>query len=667
MTDPRPYSKKELKQLFTNLHRKGITDDMIERLIETLWRNKYTMRTSGFANAGGPDAVISFSNATRTFTITPLDPEVETYVPRFSFYVWAYAAEYIQRFSAEEIQIPDEEGLYCIYYDTDDVSRVHRLFYSKNPGSLQLKNLYFTKVIVAFVYWDATASEALYFGDDRHGSEWNPQIHYTWHNAFHSRRKSGLQLQDLVINGDGSADAHAQFSVSAGEMFHDDFELTIPAGGNTLPVLYKFGSYPRFHQTAGYGIYKGASRICYNNGISVVEATESYHVLYHIFATNEILTEERKTISVMGMAEYEFLAGAYQGVDAELDEISAYMPHQGRCYLGSVIVQTSDTFTNAMAARIVGVIGDGIKFHPPVTIAPGSEDWLQIDEAQELAFSIFAEMSIQGDGSALFPFSLDNDESDPGPWRYYGTDENGDKQWIRIGGTGGSGSASGSGGSGSGSGGETLFPDRYGSDMLFNEVTRELTLKRTQGLPDLTVTIPGGEGASAYVYIAYASDASGTDFTNTFDADLDYIAILATDTEIVTPVVGDFAGLWKNYKGAAGEDGADASTADWIEFEFRDIEAGTAADYVLDLKALVDYTIDSAVLQVDAGTLTVAVKIGTTAVTGLSAVAVDTDIDETAATAANTVTAGDKVILAVSATYTGAPTLIRGKLNLTRT
>lgn len=106
---------------------------------------------------------------------------------------------------------------------------------------------------------------------------------------------------------------------------------------------------------------------------------------------------------------------------------------------------------------------------------------------------------------------------------------------------------------------------------------------------------------------------------------------------------------------------------DWIEFEFRDIEAGTAADYVLDLKALVDYDIDSAVLQVDAGTLTVAIKIGATAVTSLSAVAADTSITETAATAANTVAAGDKVILAVSATYTGAPTLIRGKLNLTRT
>lgn len=62
----------------------------------------------------------------------------------------------------------------------------------------------------------------------------------------------------------------------------------------------------------------------------------------------------------------------------------------------------------------------------------------------------------------------------------------------------------------------------------------------------------GADGASAFVYIAYASDDTGTDFTLTFDPALDYIAILSTTTEIVSPVVGDFVGLWKNYKGEQG-------------------------------------------------------------------------------------------------------------------
>lgn len=64
--------------------------------------------------------------------------------------------------------------------------------------------------------------------------------------------------------------------------------------------------------------------------------------------------------------------------------------------------------------------------------------------------------------------------------------------------------------------------------------------------------ITGGGGDSAYVYIAYASDDSGTGFTMTFNPALDYIAILATDTEIPAPAAGDFAGLWKKYKGEPG-------------------------------------------------------------------------------------------------------------------
>lgn len=65
----------------------------------------------------------------------------------------------------------------------------------------------------------------------------------------------------------------------------------------------------------------------------------------------------------------------------------------------------------------------------------------------------------------------------------------------------------------------------------------------------------GTDGANAYVYIAYASDSSGAGFTTTFDTNLDYVAIKATTTEIVTPQASDFTGLWKNYKGATGVQG----------------------------------------------------------------------------------------------------------------
>jgi hypothetical protein len=73
---------------------------------------------------------------------------------------------------------------------------------------------------------------------------------------------------------------------------------------------------------------------------------------------------------------------------------------------------------------------------------------------------------------------------------------------------------------------------------------------------------PGDDGDNAYVYIAFASDDSGTDFTTTFDADLDYIAVKSTTAAIETPAASDFSGLWKNYKGQAGNDGADGNDGD---------------------------------------------------------------------------------------------------------
>ena len=69
----------------------------------------------------------------------------------------------------------------------------------------------------------------------------------------------------------------------------------------------------------------------------------------------------------------------------------------------------------------------------------------------------------------------------------------------------------------------------------------------------------GGGGDSAYVYIAYASDASGTGFTMTFNSALDYIAIKTTTSQISSPNAGNFTGLWKNYKGIAGTNGTNGT------------------------------------------------------------------------------------------------------------
>lgn len=110
------------------------------------------------------------------------------------------------------------------------------------------------------------------------------------------------------------------------------------------------------------------------------------------------------------------------------------------------------------------------------------------------------------------------------------------------------------------------------------------------------------------------------------------------------------------------------SSIEDIAFEFCDVVAGTAKTYTLDIKASFGYTIEKACLETDNGTLIgVAVKINATDVTSLSSITVDTAVDETSSTGAKTVVAGDRVYLVVATTYTGTPTLIRGKLVIQRT
>lgn len=97
---------------------------------------------------------------------------------------------------------------------------------------------------------------------------------------------------------------------------------------------------------------------------------------------------------------------------------------------------------------------------------------------------------------------------------------------------------------------------RYVGDTTWTDLVALSEITGTNG----TNGANGIDGDNAYVYIAYASDANGTGFTLTFNPSLDYIAIKLTTTEIPTPVAADFAGLWKNYKGAAGTNGQGVPT-----------------------------------------------------------------------------------------------------------
>ena len=304
-------------------------------------------------NCRGPDAVIAWDNATRTFSIEPYDPSYEGYVPRFAFYAWSRTADYQRKYEKEELELPDEEGLYVIYYASNDETRTQVLNYLKNPTSAQLEDIYLRKVIVSFIYWNATSNQAEYIGDERHGSEWNPQIHWWAHNVFSGLRDFGLRITGIQ-KGDGSVDAHAQAGITAGAAFHEDMYHTAEAVASTagLPILYRTANGPRVGSNAGFLVVTaGSGRLAWNYGTSITECENNRFVFYHIFWTN---CQLNPIIAVMGQAQYDTTTEAVAGYDAEMEGIYGWMPHQSRMLITSLLYETSTDFTNAVKGRIAG-------------------------------------------------------------------------------------------------------------------------------------------------------------------------------------------------------------------------------------------------------------------------------------------------------------------------
>jgi uncharacterized protein (TIGR02145 family) len=371
------YGKTKLIRLLANTPREGWNNQKLKDLIDSLWRDPVVLRWSGFEYAGGTDTVIAWDNGTKTFSIAPLQVT-------FGFYQYRHKLSFHKRSQPESIDLSGSiaEGRYIFFYSYDDEKLKHVLSVVHNPTAEQLTEIYLYKTEVANLYYDATLHQPIHFGDDRHGSEWQPQMHLYLHEAFHARRKSGLVITGTSFGGDGSDNAHAKFSVVGGTMLHDDIELAIPSSSDSLPILYQQGFLPRYVHNSGYAIYRGASRICFNTGGAIVQASTGNYVLYHIFATNEIGNASRKIISVMGSAQYTTLADAYAAAPAELDALDAWMPQQGRLHIDTIVVRTDDAYTNSEKAIIVSTIG---KTHPPVTIAENTKQLLEITDKQELS------------------------------------------------------------------------------------------------------------------------------------------------------------------------------------------------------------------------------------------------------------------------------------------
>lgn len=346
-----------------------------------------TREPTGFATRD--TSVLTFSNATRTFTISAVDKE-------FSF--WLHANEVTR--SSESVQIPNVTGIYFIYFDYPD----NELKYSTEPTD----ELFLDKAMVSIVYWKSETQEHVYFADERHGIVMDGVTHQYMHLTLGAQYRKGLGLYEFMVDAQGNLNSHAQFACDSGQIADEDLVFDIIDGEDQIlstilnaPVYYRHGSavdnwcrktaneYPLILPNS-VPYYNGTNILpAYNHQVNGVwtlsQLTNNQFVLVHILATNDI---NYPIVAVLGNT-YKTKSEARTGAATELG-IMTGLPFAEFVRLGTVIYQASTAYTNHPKARVVSTDTNGteyIDWRQTSTWSTGSS--VVIDQTQNIDGGIY--------------------------------------------------------------------------------------------------------------------------------------------------------------------------------------------------------------------------------------------------------------------------------------
>lgn len=274
----------------------------------------------------------------------------------FSFY--QYADKYEK--AIDSIQIPDEEGMYVIYYHLGTIA------YVKNPTKAQIEAYIKTNPVVAYIYWDATNKTHLYLGKEMHGISISPHTHAYLHSTFGFKWVSGLAPNTISADASGNLTTSAQFGMDIGYVTDEDNQFSVgPVSSTTgLPIFYISGSTsaPTLRRiiNTGYSVSTtGTGRLAYNTvsggNYVLAEATDRYFVCCHVIATNEN-TDAKRLYATIGQAQYATAAEAAAAAESEIAnaKLLSIIPPELKAIV-TFVFETDNRFGNAVKARVVSI------------------------------------------------------------------------------------------------------------------------------------------------------------------------------------------------------------------------------------------------------------------------------------------------------------------------
>ena len=312
--------------------------------------------TNGFPPDQRSASIMAFNNGSREFSIGPAGDEFHYYDDSTKYDVT----------STQTVSIADTEGLHIFYFSGPTLNTI------ANPSSAQADNIIRLNCIVAYIHWNATDNVRTYFGDERHGISMSPETHSYLHFTRGAQYLQGLAVGDILADENGSLDTHSQFSVALGFTTDEDLISTFNAVASTtgLPVYYLTGSDVAMRRiiTSNFSVVTdidagvgSTGRLVYNQftGGAWQNTTVANNdfVLYHVFATNGYFGTDKQVV-IMGQNDYGNISAARTGAATEISNIISIFPFEELVPLATIIFQTSDSYSNAVKARI-RTTGDG--------------------------------------------------------------------------------------------------------------------------------------------------------------------------------------------------------------------------------------------------------------------------------------------------------------------
>jgi len=303
------------------------------------------------------DCTISVADSATgvTLTLTPVGVD-------YCFY--QYGDKYCK--TIDSIVLPDEEGLFAIYYN------LGTLTYVKNPTNSQIEVVIKNNPIVAYIYWNATDKKSEYVGYELHGINMSSVTHAYLHFAFGARYMNGLAPNSIVVDGNGDIDASAQFGVDAGAISDEDIYLAYAGIDSTvgLPIAYLSGTDTnptlRVTSNAGFSVLTtGTGRMAYNTlsggNYILSEVSNADFALCHIIAVNENNASKR-LVAFIGQAQYTTLTNARAGAQTEIKNLRVVgiLPQEAKA-IATFVFETADNFDNGVKSR-VRLISTGVNY-----------------------------------------------------------------------------------------------------------------------------------------------------------------------------------------------------------------------------------------------------------------------------------------------------------------